>query len=114
MYLLEDTSDRDFEHFVFVDPIEEKNRDPFLKELFNVLNPEKNGKTNFADEKHREELKSWIGAKDVNDNDVNPYNWLKIAIERFPYRLFVLLREERKIRSIWKDPYVPEKENMLY
>ncbi len=100
IYLLEDTSDRDFERFVFVDPIEEKNRVPFLKELFNVLNPKQNGKTNFADEKHREELKSWIGSKDVNDNDVNPYNWLKITIERFPNRLFVVRKDKRKDKWI--------------
>ncbi len=98
IYLLEDLSDRDFECFLFVDPPNKNDRDPFLKELFNVINRGKKRKK-FADKNHKEELMKWIGTKNENDTDVNPYNWLKIAIERFPYRLFVLTEDDSVIKS---------------
>jgi len=102
IYLLEDLSDRDFECFVFIDPTNVAERDPFLKELFKVITEGKDTVENtkeFADEKHKEELMKWIGTKNENDTDVNPYNWLKIAIERFPYRLFVLTKDDSVIKS---------------
>lgn len=82
----------DYEYLVFVDPDDEEDRTPFLRELFNIISNGHNNKR-FVDSKHLKELKKWIGAKDDNDKDLNPYNWIKIAIERYPYRLFVATNE---------------------
>jgi hypothetical protein len=82
IFILPDDKDTDYEFYVLVG--DDKSDNEFLKELFNFLNTSNN---KFADYKHKEELKKWLGI--TNDAYLTPLNWLKIAIERYPYRLFV-------------------------
>jgi hypothetical protein len=94
IYLLgDDENDRGFEFFVLIDPDDPGNRPPFLKELHNVvINGEK--VKDFIEPNpcnHKGELKKWLGTN--TDDDLYPINWLKIAIERYPYRLFVVIDE---------------------
>jgi len=84
IFILPDDKDTDYEFYVLVG--DEKSDNEFLKELFNFLNTSNN---KFADDKHKEKLKKWLGITDDNDPLLTPLNWLKIAIERYPYRLFV-------------------------
>jgi hypothetical protein len=94
IYLLDDDlKDRDFEFFIFIDPDNPKDRPPFLKELFNIIENYKSNGRVFALPEHRKELKEWIGTKDDNDPYLTPLNWLKIAIERYPYRLVVITND---------------------
>lgn len=61
---------------------------PFIQEIKNVLN----GNKQFFDDQHREELKEWLQIHNSSQNDeefLTPLNWIKIAIERFPLRLFI-------------------------
>ena len=82
IFILPDDKDTDYEFYLLVG--DDKSDNEFLKELFNFLNTSNN---KFADYKHKEELKKWLGI--TNDAYLTPLNWLKIAIERYPYRLFV-------------------------
>jgi hypothetical protein len=84
IFILPDDKETDYEFYVLVG--DDKSDNEFLKELFNFLNTSNN---KFADYKHKEELKKWLGITDDNDRLLTPLNWLKIAIERYPYRLFV-------------------------
>jgi len=94
IYLLkEDLNDRDFEFFIFIDPDNPNYGNPFLNELFNAIN--KN--TNFLYPEHKEELIAWLDTKS-NDSALTPLNWVKIAIERYPYRVIVVTN--RKLPSI--------------
>jgi hypothetical protein len=94
IYLLDDDlKDRDFEFFIFIDPDNPKDRPPFLKELFNIIENYKSNGREFALPEHRKELKKWIGAKNEKDYDLTPLNWLKIAIEQYPYRLIVVTNQ---------------------
>lgn len=102
VYRLEEgVEDTDFEYFVLcvpkdgVDaPKESKSpNDIFLQVLWSTL---ENGNT-FRDEHadQRKELAGWIGCNENDEVDLLcPLSWLKIAIERYPYRLFVLLPED--------------------
>jgi len=101
-------AERDFEFFVFVDPENDNDRPDFLKELYHCLinlkweegKPKKPDKDNsfFDVPKHKEQLKKWLNIQDENDQLLTPLNWLKIAIERYPYRLFVVIDPKN-----WKD-----------
>jgi hypothetical protein len=84
IFILPDDKDTDYEFYVLVG--DDNSDNEFLKELFNFLNSSNN---KFADDKHKEELKKWLGITGDNDRLLKPLNWLKIAIERYPYRLFV-------------------------
>jgi hypothetical protein len=97
----DDKKERDFEFFVFIDPEKEKERPDFLAELHNCLiNYEweegepakpKDGKTFFVNN-HEQELRDWLKSDGIEgESYINPLNWLKIAIERYPYRLFVVI-----------------------
>jgi len=91
IYLLDDDlKNRDFEFFIFIDPDNPKDRPSFLKELFNIIKSHKSNGRKFVVPKHKEELKKWIGTEYDNDSYLTPLNWLKIAIERYPYRLIVI------------------------
>jgi len=93
IFILSDDKDTDYEFYVLVD--DEKNpNNEFLKELFNFLNTSNN---EFVDDKHKEELKKWLGITD--DAYLTPLNWLKIAIERYPYRLFVAVDSPDKYKK---------------
>lgn len=83
--------DRDFEFFVFVDPKDKNERPDFLNVLYHYLI-----KDTFPDpaEKYINDLKNWLGI-DENSSLIHPLNWLKIAIERYPYRLFVVIDSEK-------------------
>ena len=96
VFLQETDKKTDFEFFVFIDQGDEKNP-PFLKELFHYLE----NKDGFACPEHEEQLKEWLG-KEAEQELITPLNWLKIAIERYPYRLFVITDRKKcfnKIRS---------------
>ena len=97
IYILSDDSDTDFDFYVLVSSVEsplnnenfKNEKNEFLKELFNFLAKANNiSYKNFADETHRNQLREWIG-EGVEDKDLTVLNWLKIAIEKYPYRLFV-------------------------
>lgn len=91
IYMLDDDEhDRGFEFFVFIDSGDDKNRPYFLKELYNVAINGEVGK-GFAVLGHKDELKKWLGINSNDDKRLTPLNWLKIAIERYPYRLFVVI-----------------------
>ncbi len=87
----EKKAERDFEFFVFVDPQKDEDRPDFLKVLYYYLI-----KDAFPDpkEKYINELKNWLKI-DENNSLINPLNWLKIAIERYPYRLFVVIDSKK-------------------
>ena len=89
--------ERDFEFFVFVDPQKDEERPDFLNVLYHYLI-----KDTFPEpaEKYINDLKNWLKVDDENGSLINPLNWLKIAIERYPYRLFVVIDPENKK---WKD-----------
>jgi len=82
--------DRGFEFFVFIDTRGNKMRPPFLKELLKVV---QNGEKckEFAVPDHKNELRKWLGANSDDDPMLTPLYWLKIAMERYPYRLFVVI-----------------------
>ena len=86
IFILSDDKDTDYEFCVLVDD-ENNPKNEFLKELFKFLKNRDEKK--FADAKHKEELKRWLGISDDNDDYLTVLNWLKIAIEKYPYRLFV-------------------------
>jgi len=100
----EQDADRDFEFFVFVDPDDDNKCPDFLKELKNCLiNCEwENGKpvkakdrnNFFAISDHEQQLRKWLG-DEVDSSLITPLNWLKIAIERYPYRLFVVINSSK-------------------
>jgi hypothetical protein len=84
IFILPEDKDTDYEFYVLVG--DDKSDNEFLKELFKFLNTSNN---DFAVDKHKEELKKWLGITDDKNPYLTPLNWLKIAIERYPYRLFV-------------------------
>lgn len=93
IYILDkDEKDRGFEFFVFIDPKDTGNRPTFLIELYNIVI---NGGEDFAESKHKQDLKKWLGIDSDDDYRITPLNWLKIAIEQYPYRLFVVIDEEK-------------------
>jgi hypothetical protein len=94
IFILPDDKDTDYEFYVLVD--DEKLDNEFLKELFNFLNTSNN---KFADDKHKEKLKKWLDITDDNDPLLTPLNWIKIAIERYPYRLFVAVDNPDKYKN---------------
>jgi len=98
--LNDDFKDKDFDFFIFIDPDNQEDRPPFLKELFNII--DKSNGREFALPEHRKELKEWIGTKDDNDFYLTPLNWLKISIERYPYRLIVMTNNipKEKLKKI--------------
>ncbi len=89
------TPERDFEFFVFVDPEDEEKRPDFIRELYQYLCKDDNS---FAQQEHKEELKKWLHLADNDTALLTPLNWLKVAIERYPYRLFVVIDSEK-----WQD-----------
>ncbi|HOK05421.1 MAG TPA: hypothetical protein PLN24_09225 [Victivallales bacterium] len=90
IYLLNDDSHtRNFEFFIF-DDSGENTRPEFLKELFQIIKrPE-----SFAISNHKDSLEKWLNNRNskikARDKDLIPLNWIKIAIENYPYRLFVV------------------------
>lgn len=88
----EKNAERDFEFFVFVDPEDKPKRPDFLKVLHHCLCV---NEKEFANTQHKDQLKKWLNIKDDNDNLLTPLNWLKIAIERYPYRLFVVIDKDK-------------------
>lgn len=99
--LSNDREDRDFEFFVFIDNPD--NRTEFLKELHHCLcecnwtagQPD----CSFAEKNNRGQLEKWLKSDGIEDGTlINPLSWLKIAIERYPYRLFVVIDPQN-----WKD-----------
>lgn len=90
VYPLRDDSDRDFEFYVFVDAGNEEKRPPFLREIYHVLR----GEQNFAVPEHKNYMKQWLG-ENAPGEMITPLNWIKIVIERYPYRLFVVIDPEK-------------------
>ena len=89
IYLLNtDEQDRDFEFFVLVDPGDEDARCEFLQELFQILIVDE---TQFYESAHKSKLQEWLGTSEEKDRDLTPLNWLKVKIEHYPYRLFVVI-----------------------
>lgn len=101
IYVLDDENDRDFEFFVFVDPENIDKRPLFLKELYNLVINGGNEFSTSDHEKELKELKEWIG--DDDKSLINPLNWIKIAIERYPYRFFVVI-DRNKWQKNGKSP----------
>ncbi len=98
--LSNDREDRDFEFFVFIDPDNEDDRLEFLKELHHCLckcnwtagQPD----CSFVKENNRVQLEKWLKSDGIEDRTlINPLSWLKIAIERYPYRLFVVIDKKK-------------------
>lgn len=82
-------SDRDFDFLVLMDPRDREKRPGFIQELYQELIENENGQSRaFAREEHRRELEHRIGA---GEDGLTPLNWLKITIERYPNRLFVVI-----------------------
>lgn len=94
IYLQRDaeTEEHDFDFLVLVDPETGDKRVPFLQELHQVLIQDA---STFAVSKHRDDLRKWLETEKEADEDVHALNWLKIAIERYPYRLFVVVDPQR-------------------
>lgn len=88
IYIMQNDEDTDFEFYVYIDPVDKNKRPPWLAELYSILQ----NSTEFAVGKHKRELQSWIG-DDAPQDEMTPLNWLKIAIERYPMRLFVVCDE---------------------
>lgn len=84
VYPLRDDSDRDFEFYVFVDPGQGKTRPLFLEVLEQAIT-DANAK---LDGEPLKQFKEWTGTDD--GNLATAMNWVKIAIERYPMRLFVV------------------------
>ena len=84
VYPLPDDSDRDFEFYVFVEPGKDEQRPLFLKVLEQAIqepNTSLNGET-------LSQFKEWTGTEDRSI--ATAINWIKIAIEQYPMRLFVV------------------------
>ncbi|PXF59002.1 MAG: hypothetical protein C4B58_04820 [Deltaproteobacteria bacterium] len=101
--LSNDEKDRDFEFFVFI--AQPENHSEFLAELYHCLcgwewsngqlSQPKNER-HFEVESHKGQLEEWLKSDGLDDKAlINPLNWLKIAIERYPYRLFVVIDPHR-------------------
>ena len=98
--------DSGFEFFVLCDPDETGSRTSFLKELHNLV---VNGIGDFVEPENKMELKKWLGTNSDDDPMLTPLNWLKVAIERYPYRLFLVI-DPGKWESNGKTPI--ENENL--
>lgn len=104
IFLLTEDKDADYEFFIFID--NPANRSGFLKELHHCLcklnwEDEKAGTSSgclFSDPDHEKKLREWLkdelGNGGNEDDLITPLNWLKIAIEKYPYRLFVVINKE--------------------
>jgi len=90
-FLNSNANDRDFEQFVLIDPGPKGKRCDFLQELHQVLIRDRKS---FAASKHKSELQQWLGSNDEQNRVLTPLNWLKIEIENYPYRLFVVVEPE--------------------
>lgn len=89
VYLRSDESDRDFDFLVLMDPQNREKRPAFTRELYQALIENENEPSRtFAREDHRRDLERWIG---TGDGCITPLSWLKIAIERYPNRLFLVI-----------------------
>lgn len=90
-YKTADANERGFDFFVFVDPWNQGQRGKFLRELHHIIN--EGDPPAFIVESHKKQMKNWvkISGDNIDDEAVRPLNWLKIAIERYPYRLFVAI-----------------------
>jgi hypothetical protein len=94
IYLRPDDKDTDFELFALIDDAGDGGQSTeFLDVLKQAIS---NGKDASITDRHkREELAAWIGVS--NSDDLLTWaNWLKIAIERYPYRLFLATSDEIK------------------
>jgi len=101
IYVRSDDKDRDFELYVFIDPAKQEDRTDFLQELYReLMNNNENGEK-FCVIGHQWELERWLGDKNLSESPelCTPLNWLKVAIEQYPYRLFVVI-----------DPLIPKEE----
>ncbi len=94
IYIRKEGEDKDFEFFILIDPDSQDKRGEFLQELYQILlkNGEEDSKE-FALDKHRVELERWMGKK--KSDFVTPLNWIKIAIEQYPYRFFIAIDAEK-------------------
>lgn len=103
IYILDkDEKDRGFEFFVFIDPEDSISRPTFLIELRNIV---VTGGEDFAESKHKQDLKKWLGIDSDDDYRITPLNWLKIAIEQYPYRFFVVIDEGKWSQKDGKNPF---------
>ena len=110
VYLLTDDSDADFDFYVFVDSKKARENNDFLMELFNFLDDGKCEKNynGFVDSRHREKLKEWLGVKNDNPN-LTVLNWLKIAIEKYPYRLFIAVDNPGNYKKSNKSEFIKKR-----
>ncbi|MCK6620312.1 MAG: hypothetical protein HUU32_12680 [Calditrichaceae bacterium] len=89
VYLRSEESNRDFDFLVLIDPQDREKRPAFIRELYRELIENENEHSRiFARDDHRRELENWIGP---GGNCITPLSWLKIAIERYPNRLFLVI-----------------------
>jgi len=120
-------AERDFEFFVFVDTEDKKDRPDFLEELHHCLikwkwkdgqpTEPKNDKQRFAIPEHEHQLREWLKSDGIEDESlITPLNWLKIAIERYPYRLFVVIdTNDNNKKTTWKvNGYSPLNEEFWF
>ncbi len=111
IYLLDDDrSDRGFEFFVFIDPDDTYKRPPFLKVLYNIVcnveeKKKEKEKEDSVESKCKADLKKWLGVNSDNYTNLTPFNWLKITIEGYPYRLF-LIGDQREWEKLTLQPFL--------
>ncbi len=93
IYLLGNESDQDFEFFVFVDPDKDDDRPVFLRELRNALFDFQSG---LACPENETNFKQLLAKQGITEPDtfVSSLNWLKIYIDNYPYRLFVVIDKD--------------------
>lgn len=103
IYVGSDLKYPDFEILLFIDSDDPGSRPDFIHELYQVLiKNEAQQSTAFARDHHYEELQTWIGKE--HPNLLIPLNWLKIAIENYPYRLIIAIDPHKPAREGgWRD-----------
>jgi len=115
IYLLDNDIDRNFEFFVFVDAGNEENRPLFLKALRVALGFDKEEDQNVKNE-CKKEWETWFDNKEQPAPEFDILKWLKIAIEKYPYRLFVVISPDEWAQNghnpitsnFWYDGKLPE------
>ncbi|RMF55073.1 MAG: hypothetical protein D6748_15670 [Calditrichaeota bacterium] len=99
IYPLKNDEDRDFEFYVFVDAGNENRRPLFLKALRVALGFDEK-ETSQITKQCQDEWNELFNKKEKQPSpEFSVLNWVKIAIEQYPYRLFVVIDPNHWIQN---------------
>ena len=94
IYLQADDTDHDFEFFVFVDAANEERRPLFLQALRVALDLDTASRSQVESQCRQDWDERFQGRPNAKP-EFSLLNWLKIAIEDYPFRLFIVIDPEK-------------------